>query len=69
MSEFSKKHPEVDEFLRDLFGKDRRMMIENNLCMMCDNAAFAFRDDLSRKEYSISGLCQSCQDKAFGEDE
>ena len=25
-----------------------------------------FRDALSRKEYSISGLCQECQDSVFG---
>ena len=25
-----------------------------------------FRDDLSRKEYSISGMCQDCQDEVFG---
>jgi len=25
-----------------------------------------FRDALSKKEYRISGLCQECQDKAFG---
>lgn len=24
-----------------------------------------FRDALSRKEYSISGLCQKCQDEFF----
>ena len=24
-----------------------------------------FRDDLSRKEYSISGMCQKCQDSVF----
>lgn len=29
----------------------------------------AFRDELSRKEYSISGLCQKCQDKFFNTDE
>jgi len=69
MSDFTEKHPEVDAFLKNLFGKDRREMIENDLCMMCNNSAFAFRDELSRKEYSISGLCQTCQDKAFGDDE
>jgi len=26
-----------------------------------------FRDELSLKEYKISGLCQACQDKTFGE--
>lgn len=25
-----------------------------------------FRDDFSFKEYSISGMCQKCQDKIFG---
>ena len=32
-----------------------------------DRLSSPFRDDLSRKEYSISGLCQDCQDKVFGE--
>lgn len=25
-----------------------------------------FRDALSKKEYTISGLCQNCQDEMFG---
>ena len=25
-----------------------------------------FRDELSRKEFEISGLCQACQDDVFG---
>lgn len=25
-----------------------------------------FRDDLSREEFRISGLCQKCQDEFFG---
>ena len=28
-----------------------------------------FRDDLSRREFKISGCCQDCQDKVFGEGE
>lgn len=28
-----------------------------------------FRDPLSRREYQISGVCQSCQDDFFGSDE
>ena len=27
-----------------------------------------FRDELSLKEYTISGLCQSCQDEFFKEE-
>jgi len=25
-----------------------------------------FRDDLSKKEFGISGMCQECQDSVFG---
>lgn len=25
-----------------------------------------FRDELSKKEFQISGLCQSCQEEVFG---
>lgn len=28
-----------------------------------------FRDQLSRDEYSISGLCQQCQDEMFGKEQ
>lgn len=38
-------------------------------CPMCSkeiDMSSEFKDNLSVKEYFISGLCQSCQDKAFG---
>lgn len=31
--------------------------------------AFLFRDELSAREYRISGLCQACQDATFGVDD
>jgi hypothetical protein len=40
-----------------------------NSCLCCGSTATApsdFKDDLSRKEYSISQMCQACQDKVFG---
>ena len=51
-------------------GKDRRTCIEEGNCLTCDDAkgikATSFRDDVSRKEYAISAMCQSCQDDVFG---
>ena len=51
-------------------GKDRQTCIEEGICVTCDEAkgliATSFRDDVSRKEYAISGMCQSCQDDVFG---
>ena len=44
--------------------------IKEGTCITCDEAqgliATSFRDDVSRKEYAISAMCQSCQDDVFG---
>jgi len=62
---------ELDLLTQTLFnGKDRMTCIEEGICITCDDAkgivATSFRDDLSKKEYSISAMCQSCQDDIFG---
>ena len=37
-------------------------------CPFCneDTKKEQFRDELSKKEQKISGLCQGCQDETFG---
>lgn len=35
------------------------------LCPTCSGEVGEFRDDLSIKEFSISGMCQKCQDSVF----
>ncbi len=44
-----------------------RERITNFKCPMCRANIIEgeFRDTLSKKEYSISGMCQKCQDKTF----
>jgi hypothetical protein len=37
-------------------------------CVHCKKEAKKFRDFLSLKEYSISKLCQECQDNIWKED-
>ena len=66
MAEPNRKHPAIEELLTKLIGKDRVKTIQADLCMFCGQEATGFRDALSRKEYSISGLCQECQDKEEG---
>ena len=39
--------------------------VDAGLCPTCDEEVGPFRDDLSRKEYGISGMCQDCQDMHF----
>ena len=43
--------------------------VEKGFCPFCNKQVDdnEFRDNLSRKEFKISGLCQSCQDEMFGE--
>ncbi len=41
----------------------------NGVCTFCNITLDDFRDELSAKEYSISGMCQDCQDKVFGSTE
>ena len=48
-----------------LFGRGRKVAMDNQLCVMCGGDANYFADELSRKEYGISGMCQECQDKTF----
>lgn len=39
-------------------------------CAMCDRNDLKpedFRDEISRREFGISRMCQSCQDSVFGE--
>ncbi len=52
------------------FGKEVED-VHNSICPACKNAVDpnSFRDDVSRREYKISGLCQTCQDEIFGSDE
>ena len=67
----SDKHPNLEKQLTRVFGFSRRAVIECNKCAPfpagCGGDATEFRDEKSRKEYSISGLCQKCQDSVFGE--
>ena len=66
----SKKSPEMETFIdlnaHKMFGHTRTGSIHNDTCVICGGNASTFEDDLSRKEYAISGMCQECQNKTFG---
>lgn len=36
-------------------------------CVNCAGEAEFFADDLSKRDYDITGLCQSCQDRIYQE--
>ena len=58
-----------EEMAFKLFGRSRTLAIAGKGCVKCGESAVDFRDELSRKEFGISGLCQGCQDGIFGGEE
>lgn len=73
MPEPEKKAPKIDKLLDGILklgnGTPRKITIEKSGCVFCPEVVItgreSFKDDLSWKEYKISGLCQGCQDDVF----
>lgn len=67
------KSPEMKKFRDDigkaLFGIVPSEALRQGICLTCGEDAKEFSDELSKKEYSISVMCQKCQDEIFGEAE
>jgi hypothetical protein len=63
------KAPATENVLTKLTGISRQEAAKKKICVMCKGPVAGFRDALSEREYSISGLCQHCQDQIFGGDE
>jgi hypothetical protein len=59
------KHPGINAMLLNLFGVSRETHIRMDICTSCGEPATTFRDTLSAKEYTLSGLCQTCQNDVF----
>lgn len=66
----SDKSDEIEAKIESVFGFNRRAYIQDNRCVPppigCGGPALEFPDELSRREYSLSGLCAACQAKIFG---
>lgn len=55
------------EILRKMGFKDLVDLVDSKKCPFCKQTVYLkdFKDELSKKEYTISGLCQKCQDETF----
>ena len=52
----------------DQIYPERRERMAVGICVICKKPITGFRDEISAKEYRISGMCQECQDSVFGDD-
>ena len=62
----TKKSTNIDNLLESITGRSRVKSVTDNICVSCGEGANEFDDEISVKEYNISGLCQGCQDSVFG---
>ena len=62
------KNPILEGLLTELnSGRNRRSYILNDICIKCEGDASRFTDEVSRKEFAISGWCQHCQNEMFND--
>lgn len=63
----TERHPVLEQMLETVFPEERER-VKNHRCPFCGEQIREeeFRDEICKKEYEISGLCQKCQDEIFG---
>lgn len=61
-----------DEMAMRFFGRSRTLAIAGGGCVKCGasvvlskDGGLDFRDEVSEREYLISGFCQACQDEIW----
>lgn len=73
MTELAKKSEGIrralDFLAAGLYGRPASQCIQEDVCVKCGQPAVEFADEVSKREFAISGLCQACQDVVFAEDE
>jgi hypothetical protein len=64
------KSEQLEAAIMELMEIDRLMIIALGECMVCDATGIrreSFTSEVSAKEYTIGGLCQTCQNDVFGD--
>ncbi len=59
----------MNDALENIFKNNRIDKINADVCVFCGKPAVEFKDEISRIEFGISGLCQKCQNVVFNPDE
>ena len=64
------KSQQVDSILTRVAGISRQQAAADKICVMCRGPITSeiHKDPITSKEYSISGMCVPCMDRAFGAD-
>lgn len=58
----------IEELSKRPWGRmfpEKIKLLKQGFCVTCGELIQEFRDEISHKEYHISGMCQKCQDSVF----
>jgi hypothetical protein len=55
----------LDNLAKSAFGRTAPEAIEKRICTVCGQAVTGFKNEVSVREYQITGYCQKCQDDVF----
>ena len=63
---FHDKDPKIQAFILKTVP-DAEGLITSKRCAVCSSPdpTKALKDEISRQEFEISGMCQKCQDRVF----
>jgi hypothetical protein len=53
------------DIMRSIGFEKELEKIDQGLCPFCGEKIGKFKDEISIREFKISGLCQKCQDETF----
>ena len=65
----TQKAPAIEALLTAVTGNHRPSSVAELRCVFGGHAgehSMEFKNEISKREYTISGMCQTCQDKVFG---
>jgi len=57
-----------DEIMKNLGFEEEVERKNHGFCAICGLAVSEFRNEISKREWEISGMCHKCQDSIFGLD-
>ena len=62
----AKKDPMIRDFQSKIMGVDVVKAINLDMCVVCRKEVRGFSSAIAAKEFTISGMCEPCQDEVFG---
>lgn len=65
MAKPSPRPAAIEKLLNKVSGSNREACIKGNKCTQCGKDANKFKDEQSKIDFTIVGMCQLCQDNFY----